>query len=186
MKVLGIGGSPRQDGNTDILLKEMLRGAAEAGTETEEIYLRDLKYIPCRSCHKCSITGCCELQDDMQPLYAKFVKADCIALSSPIHFYGVSTHTKMMIDRCQCAWAKKYILKQSGTNNKRKGIFISAGGTKGKNLFEGAVLTVKYFFDAICFAYSKELLVRSIDTKGEINNHPDIMKEAYELGKIIL
>lgn len=49
MKVLGVVGSPRKEGNTDILVEETLRGAKEAGRETEKVFLNDLRISPCQS-----------------------------------------------------------------------------------------------------------------------------------------
>ena len=65
----------------------------------------------------------------------------------------------------------------------RKGFFISAGGTKGENLFTGTILTVKYFFKAINVDYSSELVYNKIDTKGAIRKHPTALKDAFEAGK---
>jgi len=184
MKILGIAGSCRKDGNTDILLKKCLEGAMSCGASVETIFVRDLKILPCRECHSCSKTGKCVLQDDMQKIYPKFAEADCIIVSSPIFFYNLPSNLKALIDRCQCMWARKYVLKRPLLPQKeRKGVFISAGGTKGEKLFDCAKLAVKYFFDAIDVAYHKDLFIRSIDEKGAINSHPDKLEEASNLGK---
>ncbi len=187
MNVLGIGGSPRKDGNTDILLAEAMKGAKDSGAQTQEIYLRDYKISPCLGCHACDEKGLCVQKDDMQKIYHNLAQSGHIILASPIYFYGVSSHTKLMIDRCQCMWAAKYRLNKpvSGKGSKRNGAFISVGATKGKNLFEGARLTVKYFFDAIDVIYHDDLLIRQVDAKGEIKEHPDYLKKAYELGRQI-
>ena len=66
---------------------------------------------------------------------------------------------------------------------KRKGFFLSAGGTKGQKMFEGAVLTVKYFFDVLNADYAGELLVRQVDAKGDILKHPEALQQAFEAGK---
>ncbi len=187
MNVLGIGGSPRKGGNTDILLAEAMKGAGDSGAETEEIYLRDFKISPCWGCNSCDKNGLCVQNDDMQKIYYRLVQSEHIILASPIHFYSVSSHTKLMIDRCQCMWAREFKLKKQATDkeNKRNGVFISVGATKGKNLFEGAKLTVKYFFDAIDVDYYSDLFIRQVDAKREIREHPEYLKMAYELGKKI-
>ena len=69
------------------------------------------------------------------------------------------------------------------SDKKRVGAFIGVGATKGKNLFEGAILTMKYFYDAIDIEYADNLLIRRVDQKGEIKEHPDALRDAYELGK---
>jgi hypothetical protein len=92
----------------------------------------------------------------------------------------------MLIDRSQSLWAKKYLVNDPSMGKKgkkRKGFFISVGATKGQKVFEGAILTVKYFFDALNAEYTGELLYRGVDGKGEILKHPKALKEAREAGR---
>jgi len=121
----------------------------------------------------------------MKPLYGKLVEADILAVASPIFFYAVSAHLKAMIDRCQALWAKKYLLNRPIAPGRtgRKGIFLAAGGSKGAKNFDGALLTMKYFFDALDRTFDRSLLYRGVDAKGEILRHPTAMAEAYALGK---
>src|SRR5512136_288519 len=111
MKVLGIFGSPRRGGNTEILLEEALKGAEAEGAEVERLHLTDINITPCKECHGCDRTGECILQDDMQKIYPKLLEADVIILASPIFFYGVSAWAKSLIDRSQAFWPRKYLLK---------------------------------------------------------------------------
>ena len=184
MKVLGILGSPRREGNTEILLDEALRGASNHGGLCEKIVLRDLKITPCLEIYKCAEDGVCAIQDEMQGLFPKIIQAERLLLASPIFFYSVPALAKAMIDRCQSLWAKKYILKLPVSPiADRKGVFISVAATRGKKLFDGVRLTVKYFFDAIDVAYSDELFVRGADEKGEVRDQPEALKAAYDLGQ---
>ncbi|MEK6528146.1 MAG: flavodoxin family protein, partial [Nitrospirota bacterium] len=96
---------------------------------------------------------------------------------------------KALIDRSQSLWARKYILKKKEDavpGKKRLGFFISVGGTKGEHLFDGAIKTVKYFFDAINVEYAGELLFRQIGVKGEIEKHSEALKQAYQVGQSIV
>ncbi len=186
MKVLGIFGSPRSGGNTDILLEEALKGAEKEGAEVEHLHLTDFTLIPCRECHGCDKTGECVILDDMQKIYPKLLEADVIILASPIFFYGITAWAKALVDRSQAFWARKYLVKNplSGKGDKkRKGFFISVGATKGQKLFEGAILTVKYFFDVLNAEYAGELIFRGIDAKGDILNHPGAIRQAFEAGR---
>jgi multimeric flavodoxin WrbA len=112
-------------------------------------------------------------------------EADVVALASPVFFYSVSAHVKAVIDRCQAMWAKKYLLKQPIAPEKpgRKGVFLSVGGSQGSKIFDGPLLTMKYFFDALDVMFYRSLLFKSIDAKGEILEHPTALAEAYALGK---
>jgi len=186
MKVLGLFGSPRRGGNTDILLKEALKGAQSEGAEAEDLHLADFNIMPCRECLKCFNDGQCIILDDMQKIYRKLLEADIIILASPIFFYGVTAWAKALIDRCQALWSRKYILRDESLGRegkRRKGFFISVGGTKGKRVFEGAILTAKYFFDVINAEYVGELVFREVDAKGDILKHREALQQAFESGR---
>ena len=182
MKVLGIMGSPRIKGNTDLLLDEALRGAQSQGAEVEKITVANLKIAPCREIYVCLKDGNCAIRDDMDGIYLRILAADAIIVASPIFFYTVSAQLMPLISRCQALWSRKYVLKNMNIPLK-KGAFIAVGATRGAKLFDGPKLTIKYFFQAINAEYKEELLIRGIDKKGEIKQHPTALVDAYELGK---
>jgi hypothetical protein len=68
---------------------------------------------------------------------------------------------------------------------KRKGLFISVGATKGKKLFEGVLLTVKYFFDVLDMELFRSLLYRRLEFEDDVLKHPEYLEEAYEAGKAL-
>ncbi|MGP8051069.1 MAG: flavodoxin family protein [Desulfobaccales bacterium] len=183
MKVLGILGSPRRGGNSEILLGAFLEGAAAAGAEVEEVMLRDLKISPCLEIYHCFKDGTCPIKDDMREVYDKLVEADVVALASPVFFYGVSAQSKAMIDRTQALWARRYILKNDSPGGSRQGVLLAVGATGGKLLFVGVRLTAKYFFDAINVSYAGEILVRGADAKGAILDQPQQLEQARDLGR---
>ena len=196
LKVLGISASPRERGNTDLLLREALRGAEAAGAEVEVVALRDLKIGPCIECYRCARTGCCAVEDDYQAVYAKLLATDRLIFATPVFFMGVSAQAKLLIDRCQCLWARKYLLKQplfadgprdpsASLRASRRAMVIAVGGTKGKKMFECVRLTMKYFFDAAEFAYAANLFVNQVDGRGDILKHPRAMAEAERLGRAL-
>lgn len=185
-RVLGIFGSPRRGGNTELLLEEALKGAAAEGASVESIRLCDFRITPCTECLSCFNDGVCVIADDMQDIYVRLLKADTVILASPIFFYGITGWAKAMVDRCQALWARKYKLHDPAletTPKQRKGFFISTGGTKGQRMFEGAVLTVRYFFDAFNAEYSGDLLFRDVDACGDILKNPDALPRAHAAGR---
>jgi multimeric flavodoxin WrbA len=186
LKVLGIAGSPRRDGNTDLLLRQVLAGTASQRTEAKTVILSELNISPCRHCDGCIKTGKCVVDDDMQWLHTDLREADCIVLASPIFFMGVTAQTKAMIDRCQALWVIKYILKlpvATSTNKERRGIFISVGGTRLHELFQPATATVKSWFKTLDISYAGELAFSGIDEKEAILQHPTALKEAFNMGQ---
>jgi multimeric flavodoxin WrbA len=189
MKITAIYGSPRKDGNTDLLMNAFLRGIKEKGIEPHEIFLRDLKFLPCIECGGCDNTGKCVLEDDMNIVYPHLIKSDVIVLSAPVFFYGLNAHAKAMVDRCQCFWVNKYLLGNKMHDikgAKGKGILLSVGGSKGKKTFDCILLTIRYFFDVLDIDFSNHLVYQNIDSKGSILKHPEILDEAYNLAKSII
>jgi multimeric flavodoxin WrbA len=185
-KILAIYGSPRRKGNTSLLLNNAVKGAVEAGADVEEIILRDLKMSPCLEIYGCKETGRCVIQDDFQQVYDKLLLCQGLMLASPIFFYTVSAHTKILMDRCQSLWVKRYWLKKNTIeqpNATRRGLFISVGATKGKRLFEGTLLSIRYFFEILDMELWRSLLYRSLDLEGDILGHPDYLLEALRSGK---
>jgi len=186
--ILALYGSPRCKGNTSQLLRKAVQGAREAGADVEEIILRDKKMSPCLEIYGCRDTGRCVIRDDFQDIYDKILAARGIMLASPIFFYTVSAHTKILMDRCQSLWVKKYWLDKTPFGDKhfsKKGLFISVGATKGKKLFEGPLLTVRYFFDALDAELWKSLLYRGLDLEGDVMEHPEYLEEAYNAGQAL-
>ena len=186
LHILSIYGSPRRKGNTSLLLKEAVQGASEAGADVEEVVLRDLKMSPCLEIYGCKKNGRCVIQDDFQSIYDKLLSCQGLILASPIFFYTVSAHTKILMDRCQSLWVKRYWVERAVRGQggpRRKGLFISVGATKGKKLFDGTLLTVRYFFDVLEVQLWRSLLYRGLDFEGDVLKHPEYLQEAYQAGK---
>ncbi len=188
-EVLGIAGSPRRDGNTDLLLQQAISGANSQGAQTTVITLSELNIAPCRHCDGCWETGVCVIQDDMQWLSHKLREVDYLILASPIFFMGVTAQVKTMIDRCQAMWVMKYVLKlpvATNLHSKRKGLFISVGATKTPNLFQPAIATVRSWFTTLDIIYAGDLLFSGVGKKGTIAHHPTALEEAFHAGQRLL
>ena len=186
VKILAIYGSPRRRGNTATLLKHSVKGAIEAGAEVNEIILRDLKMSPCLEIYGCKRDGKCAIKDDFQPVIEQIMSAKGLMLASPIFFYTVSAHTKILMDRCQSLWVKKYWIDKVPFDQwkpKRKGLFISVGATRGKKLFAGTLLSIKYFFDVLDMKLWQSLLYRGLDFEEDVLKHPEYLADAYQAGK---
>jgi multimeric flavodoxin WrbA len=184
--IIALYGSPRRKGNTATLLDRAVEGATDAGATVERFVLRDLKMSPCLEIYGCMKTGQCAINDDFQAVKDKLIAAGGIMLASPIFFYTVSAHTKILMDRCQSLWVKKYWIDRSPHGRRtyaRKGLFISVGATRGKKLFDGAVLSVRYFLDALDTELWRALLYRGFDFEGDILKNPEHLAEAYSAGK---
>jgi len=188
VKVVGIYGSPRKECNSDLLLDSALRGAQEKAIEVERIYVRDLEISGCIECGVCEKSGTCAIEDDMQDVYHLLDSADVIILCSPIFFYGLTSQGKALIDRGQAMWSRKKLSNgKSGEKNASwgRGYLIAVGATRGRNLFKGAQMIARYFFDALNIEYSGGLFFPGIESRGAVEEHPEALQNAYDLGKAL-
>ncbi len=177
VKIIGICGSPRKGGNSEILLKEALKGAEEVGAETEIIFLREKKIEMCDGCCECDTTKKCHLQDDMEEIIKKLIDTDCVIFSVPTYFDNVNGLTKNFLDRLNPVGVDREL------KNKYVGI-IAVGATKEKS-FKKAIEAIKIF--------SEIELMKFVDSSwgkaykiGEIANDKEAITNANELGKKIV
>ncbi len=185
-RIVAIFGSPRRKGNTARLLDQAVAGAREAGAEVETIVLRDLKLSPCLEIYSCKQGGECRIRDDFQRVRDQVLTCGGLILASPIFYYAVTAHTKILMDRFHSLWVKKNWTGPQPAALKiprRKGLFISAGATRGKRLFEGTLLSVRYFFDTLDMDLWEALLYRGLEFEDDVLKHPDYLQEAYRAGK---
>ncbi len=107
----------------------------------------------------------CVVEDDMQDIYDLLDEADAIILSSPIFFYGLTSQLKALIDRAQAMWCRNRIRqahKDERSLSRGRGYLIAVGATRGKNLFKGAEVIGRYFFDALHKEYGGGLFFQGI------------------------
>jgi len=186
LKVLGISTSPRLKGNSDLLLREALTGAESAGAQVEYLRLCDLKIGPCVECNCCYTTGRCRVEDDYQMVLEKMLDADRLIFATPIFFMTVCSQAKMLIDRGQCLWAGKHVLKKplfESIQRDRRAMVIAVGGSKSTKQFDSIRLTMKAYFDTLDIKYVANLFVNKVDVHSAIKTHPSALKEAFRLGK---
>jgi multimeric flavodoxin WrbA len=188
MNIIAFLGSPREEGNTELLLKEAISGIEDSGFSVHVFRLNTMNIMPCQNCGGCEETGTCIYDDDMSQIYEAIRKADRVILASPIFFSALSAQTKAMVDRCQAFWCEKYLLKKPIPEgpDKRKGLLLLVGGMKGKigkAGLECAGKTATAFFRTISVSEHQTLGYSEIDAKGEILKHPAALRETYEAGK---
>ncbi len=185
MKVVAFLGSPRKDGNTELLLKEAVKGVEGSGSALKLFNLNLMKIRPCQNCGGCAETGHCVMDDEMSVLYPEIRNADRIILASPIFFSGLSAQTKILIDRCQCIWCEKYLLKRPIPEGPygRKGLLLLVGGMKKEKGAECSGESARAFFRTVSVKEHKELRFLGVDAKGDILNHPTALRDAFEAGR---
>jgi len=185
MKVIAFLGSPRENGNTELLLREAVRGVEESGPAVQVFNLNKMNIMPCQNCGGCDETGVCIYEDDMTRIYEAIRNADRIILASPIFFFALSAQTKIMIDRCQAFWCGKYLLRKPIPEGPygRKGLLLLVGGMKKEIGVQCAEATAKAFFRTISVPEHKTFAYMGIDEKGAILKHPSSLQDTYRAGQ---
>jgi NAD(P)H-dependent FMN reductase len=185
-KVIGLLGSPLPDGNTAKLLDQALKGAEDAGCVVEKILVTNLDFQACEEMLFCKDHDTCIIDDDMQQLYPKFKEMDCLIIATPVMTMGIPGKLKSMMDRFQVFFMAKYMRKKPFISKERRmerrGLFICISGMKIPEVFVGAKLTVRAFFDIIDCQYTDELLISDMDTIRDVTAHPDLLEAAYKKG----
>lgn len=179
-EVLVLGCSPRKDGNSDRAALEVARILEQQGTPAEPLFLRDKKILPCMGCRKCELSknNRCVLaaKDDVQDILTGIQEADSVYFCSPIYYYHLPAVFKALIDRGQSfyeAWTQKG--EPSGASKKACCILI-AGRRKGELLFQGSIITLKYFLHPLGFNLSG-LCLRGLDLKDDLDADPSSLQK---------
>jgi len=186
LRVLGIAGSPRADGNSDLVLRKAAAGAESAGADVELIALRELAIMPCQECNGCRDSAECIIHDDFSEVLESLLRWDRLIVATPVFFMSATAYTKALIERCQCLWARKYVLKQplfGDGQRDRRAMLISVAGSKSERMFECVELTMKYWLDVLEMRHVSSLFVNRVDAKGDILAHPSALGEAFRLGQ---
>ena len=185
-KIIGLLGSPLPEGNTAQLLDRALKGAEDAGCEVEKIVVVNLDFEACQEMMFCKEHETCILDDDMQTMYPKLRGMDGLIVATPVMTMGIPGKLKSFIDRFQVFFMAKYVRKKplisKEKKKERKGLFICISGMNIPEVFVGAKLTVKAFFDIIDCQYSDELLISDMDTIKDIQAQPALLEAAYKKG----
>nr|WP_320162141.1 flavodoxin family protein [uncultured Methanoregula sp.] len=188
-QILGILGSPLTEGNTALLLRRALKGAEDAGCTVEEIVVANLDFEACKEMFFCKDHETCIMDDDMQQMYQKIRTADSIIVATPVMTMGIPGKLKSFMDRFQVFYMAKYLRRSSLVDKdqigRRRGLFICIAGMSVPEVFVGAKLTARTFFDIIDCQYSDELLINDMDRILDITTQPALLDAAYRKGLLL-
>lgn len=178
MRVLGIVGSPRNGGNTEILVDEILAGAEETGASIEKVILNKLKINPCQACNSCYKTGHCMQKDDMPALLDKMLQSDLWVLGTPIYWWGPTAQFKAFLDR----W---YLPKHQEFKGKRVIIVIPLEG-ENERYARHAVGLLEDVIDYLQMELVGKIIAPGFNNRGEVRNNETIMNKARDMGRKII
>lgn len=194
IKIVGLSGSPRADGNTEILVTEALKAAADHGAETEFIKLSDKEINPCRACYSCRLEeskGNCAINDDLPKIFETFKKADGIIIGSPVYFLSVTAQLKALFDRgLILRYGKGKIKRKPGLRggpefllSNKVGAAIAVAGGNGQQLTILEILKWMVFQNMIVVGNRLDLGTNAKSgAKGDVLKDRTAMAQAYYTG----
>ena len=186
-RIIGVAGSPRKNGNSDVLLHHILSGAKEENVFTERIHLRDYQFQPCIGCEKCRKDKICTgLNDGMSLLYPKIVESQGLILISPTHNYNVTAWMKAFIDRLYCfydfdnnrprGWSSR--LEDQG----RKAVVAAVCEQESKEDMGFTLEAMRRPLIELGYEIIGELPVFAVFDRGKVKEKKDILVKATKLG----
>ncbi len=176
MKAIGIVGSPRKGGNTEILTAHCLKAIAEEGLDTELASLAGLDIKGCDACEYCYEHDGCSIEDDLQPVYAKMIAADAIIVGSPVYFGSATSLVKGFLERAGL------MARRSGGFAGKVGGPLVVARRAGKN-FTFMELMHWFHIMQIINPGSTYWNVAFGREKGEVNQDEEGLNTAWNFGK---
>jgi len=173
--VLAISSTLRKNGNSEVLTKEFLRGAKEAGHNVEFVTLQDKEIKFCKGCLACQRLGSCVIKDDSNEIVEKIKNADVIAFASPIYYYEMSGQLKTLIDRANALYTADYKFRDI--------YFLATAADTGSHAADIAANGIQGWVACFPKAQLKGVILGAgAGNIGDIQNNP-AMNQAYEMGK---
>jgi len=174
-RVLGIVGSPRRGGNTEILVDEILAGAAEAGADTEKIILNELNILPCQACDACKDGGECVQDDDMSELLKQMERCRIWVLGTPVYWGGPSAQLKVFIDRWYGA--------NQGIFKGRTIIVTIPMGSGNKKTAQHIVGMLNDIADYLGMSIAAPVIAPGAYKLGAVRKHASVLTKARQAGQ---
>ena len=177
MNILILSGSPRKNGNTDLLVEAFAKGASEKH-HVEVVSVHDYKVNPCMGCNACftSEGNTCVQKDDMPLIYGKLANADMLVIASPVYFYGLSAQLKAIIDRCHNPIRDSFHIK--------KAALILVGAASLPELFDSILAQYQLCISYFHIEDMGHVLVRGAKEKGGVRV-TKALEEAEALGRAV-
>jgi multimeric flavodoxin WrbA len=179
MKIIGLIGSARKKGNTEILVKEVLKAAREKGAEVESIRLTDYEIQPCTGCMACVLKKeGCPISDGVNAIFEKMIESDGIVVGTPIYFLGANGIIKVLIDRgFQHSFPDKMPLKG------KLGVTCAVAGVPNWEQF--GLLELYLLFSSLGISLIDQIMAYA-QGPGELILKSDSLERAHKAGRALV
>jgi multimeric flavodoxin WrbA len=186
-EVFGVSGSPRKNGNSDILLKTILSGISEENIPSNQLNVTGIQFKGCIGCEKCRKDKICTgLIDGMSMIYNQIISAKGLVLVSPTHNYNMTSWMKAFIDRLYCfynfggnrpgSWSSQL------ANQGRKAVIAAICEQENREDMGFTIEAMKKPLEALGYEIIGELAVFKIFDKAKVKQDPEAMEKAHDLG----
>jgi multimeric flavodoxin WrbA len=184
-KVVAFIGSPRENGNTSAIVKEIVRGSQSKEVEAKVYILNEMDIKPCQGCFFCQKKDGCAIKDDMQSVYEDIKTADAIVIGSPIYMYNVTAQTKLLLDRLFPIIGKNggYFVPKFGIKNT---ILVYSYGESNSDNFKQAFEINANLFKVLGLNILDTIISSNAnDPKMAIQNK-SLMTKAFKIGQELI
>lgn len=181
MNVIGISGTPRKGGNSEILLRYALKPFEDNGWDVKVFLLSELTIGPCRACDSCRETGNCIIQDDMKIIYDAFRWCNAIIISSPVYSRNISSQLLSVLDRHYAVNIERPLEGKVGG-----AIAVGHGTSGGQAIAINTIYTWMLSCGIVCVPGELNGVTAVADKPGDILNQKNRLKQAMTLGKNVL
>lgn len=182
MKAIGIVCSPRKDGNSEVLVREVLIAAGDDAAKV--LRPNEMKIRGCQACYVCKEKGSCVLKDDMQELYREIEEADIVVFGTPVYMYGVASQFKVVLDRLFAFLGPAPDFKSSLPKGK-KAVLVVSQGYEDAQEYGAHIAQMKEILGVVGFDEVKTLVGSGLNELGEAAERPSLVQEAQMLGRAL-
>lgn len=187
IEVFGVSGSPRKNGNSDVILKTIISGVSKENIASDYLNLTNIQFQGCIGCERCRKDKICTgLVDGMSVVYNRIISSKGLILVSPTHNYNITSWMKAFIDRLYCFYNFENDRPRSWSSQLadqgRKAVVAAVCEQETKEDMGFAIEAMKKPLEALGYEILGELSVYKIFDKAKVKLDQDAMKKAYELG----
>ncbi|WP_136798451.1 flavodoxin family protein [Desulfosediminicola ganghwensis] len=187
-KILGIGGSPRRNGNSDILLKNALKGSSRQGVQSESYQLRDIQFQGCIGCEMCRKDKICTgLLDGMSMLYQPLLSSKGLVLACPTHNYNITAWMKAFIDRLYCLYNFQDTIPRAWSSNlaeqNRKAVIVAICEQENKKDMGFTLEAMRMPLQALGYEIVDEIAIFRIFHRGKVKNDQEQLDKVIQAGE---
>ncbi|MHA1904216.1 MAG: flavodoxin family protein [Candidatus Thorarchaeota archaeon] len=174
-RIIGIVGSPRRNGNTEILVDEVLAGASEKGASIRKVILSKLNISPCRACDICTKTGQCVQQDDMTELFVQIEKSDVLVLGTPVYWWGPTAQFKAFLDRWYAVYTK-------GMFKEKETVLVIPLESKKESNYKPLLDMFKAIMEELQMIHIETILAPGVFQRGAVQENQELLDSSREVG----